>query len=132
MRRLPAVLLTDGFDIKFTEKDMSKRLIDKMVDRFLGWRLPKDFCPDAGVSFKPTKPYEGDGFGNSWWPIGTNLLTADQARQMIEHLLGDEMKPLTEQQAIGIANREVREVGEAVGGNAVIAFVKAVEAKHGI
>lgn len=66
---------------------MEKTQIDKMVDRFLGWKLPKDFCPDAGISFKPTKPYEGDEYGNSWWPIGTNLLTADQARAMIEHML---------------------------------------------
>lgn len=66
---------------------MSKTMVDKMVDRFLGWKLPKDFAPDAGISFKPTKPYEGDEYGNSWWPIGTNLLHAGQARQMIEHLL---------------------------------------------
>lgn len=62
---------------------MNKKQIDKMVDRFLSWKLPKDFCPDAGISFKPTKPYEVDELGNSWWPIGTNLLTADQARQML-------------------------------------------------
>lgn len=68
---------------------MDKAQIDKMVDRFLGWKLPKDFCPDAGISFKPTKPYEGDDYGNSWWPIGTNLLTADQARTMIEHMLAE-------------------------------------------
>lgn len=71
------------------ENDMSKTMIDKMVDRFLGWKLPKDFCPDAGISFAPTKPYEGDELGNSWWPVGTNLLTADQARAMIEYMLAD-------------------------------------------
>ena len=65
-------------------------MIDKMVDRFLGWKLPKDFGPDAGISFKPTKPYEGDELGNSWWPVGTNLLTADQARQMFEHCMAEE------------------------------------------
>lgn len=62
-------------------------LIDEMVNRFLGWKLPKNFGPDAGISFKPTKPYEGDEFGNSWWPIGTNLLTAEQARKMVMHML---------------------------------------------
>lgn len=66
---------------------MGKLDIEKMVSRFLSWKLPKDFCPDAGISFKPTKPYEGDEFGNSWWPVGTNLLTADQARQMFEYVL---------------------------------------------
>lgn len=67
-------------------------LIDKMVDRFLGWKLPKDFYPDAGISFKPSQPYEGDKYGNdSYWPIGTNLFTAEQAREMIKHML--EAKP---------------------------------------
>lgn len=66
---------------------MEKTMIDQMVDRFLCWKLPKDFGPDAGISFKPTKPYEGDDLGNSWWPIGTNLFTAEQAREMIVHML---------------------------------------------
>jgi len=69
---------------------MAKTMVDKMVDRFLGWKLPKDFGPDAGISFNPTKPYEGDELGNSWWPVGTNLLTADQARQMFEHCVAEE------------------------------------------
>jgi hypothetical protein len=38
---------------------MAKTMIDQMVDRFLSWKLPKDFSPDAGISFKPTKP---DGY----------------------------------------------------------------------
>lgn len=50
-----------------------------MVQRFLGWRLPDDFAPDAGVSFRPpSNPHS--------WPIGTNLLTADQAQRMLEHV----------------------------------------------
>lgn len=50
------------------------------VDRFLGWKLPQDFAPDCGISFTPMGHPNG-------WPIGTNLLTADQARQMFEHAL---------------------------------------------
>jgi hypothetical protein len=61
--------------------------VARMVDRFLSWKLPKDFSPDSGISFKPTKPYEGDEYGNSWWPVGTNLLSADQARAMVVHML---------------------------------------------
>lgn len=76
---------------------MAKTMIDKMVDRFLGWKLPKDFGPDAGISFKPTKPYEGDELGNSWWPVGTNLLTADQARHMFEHAVGEDLARLIEE-----------------------------------
>jgi hypothetical protein len=66
---------------------MAHKDIDEMVNRFLSWKLPKDFAPDAGISFRPTKP---DGYDTHWWPIGTNLLTADQAREMIVHLLGGE------------------------------------------
>lgn len=62
--------------------------VDEMVNRFLCWKLPKDFYPDAGISFNPTKPYEGDELGNSWWPIGTNLFHAGQAEDMVRHMLG--------------------------------------------
>lgn len=68
-----------------------KLKVKHMVNRFLGWKLPKDFSPDAGISFNPTKPYEGDELGNSW-PIGTNLFTAEQAKQMIEYLLDEGKK----------------------------------------
>lgn len=53
---------------------------DEMVNRFLNWRLPDDFQPDCGVSF--VKPNH-----HTSWPVGTNLLTAVQARQMLEHVL---------------------------------------------
>lgn len=57
--------------------------IDDAVNRFLGWRLPDDFQPDCGVSFTPlTHP-------NSW-PTGTNLLTATQAREMLEYIFAIE------------------------------------------
>jgi hypothetical protein len=55
--------------------------LDAMVDRFLTWRLPDDFYPDCGISFtKLNHP-------NSW-PVGTNLLTAEQAKAMLLHVLG--------------------------------------------
>jgi len=53
-------------------------VIKEMVNRFLGWRLPEDFGPDCGVSFTPLS------HPNSW-PIGTNLLTSDQAKAMFEY-----------------------------------------------
>lgn len=68
---------------------MDEAQINKMVDKFLSWKLPEHFHPDAGISFTPTKPYAGDEYGNSWWPVGTNLFTADQAREMILHMLRD-------------------------------------------
>ena len=68
---------------------MSEDQIDKAVSRFLGWKLPKDFGPDAGISFKPTKPYDEPG----WWPTGTNLFTAEQAREMFKYALSGESNP---------------------------------------
>lgn len=58
-----------------------------MVTRFLSWKLPKDFAPDCGISFDGRKDDEWNK--NKTWPVGTNLLSADQARAMIMHLLGD-------------------------------------------
>jgi hypothetical protein len=58
--------------------------IAAMVNRFLGWRLPKDFYPDCGITFKHNEawgPYPNN------WPIGTNLFTADQAKAMFEYVL---------------------------------------------
>jgi hypothetical protein len=54
--------------------------VSEMVNRFLGWPLPKTFAPDCGISFKPLGHPNG-------WPIGTNLLTADEAKAMFEHCL---------------------------------------------
>jgi hypothetical protein len=56
------------------------------VNRFLGWRLPKDFSPDSGISFTP---YEDPLL----WPIGTNLFNDDQAKAMFEHCLKDVARP---------------------------------------
>lgn len=63
-----------------------KPKIDKMVDRFLSWQLPKDFAPDCGISFKSTM--DAKGYAPTW-PVGTNLFTAEQARVMIEHMMDD-------------------------------------------
>lgn len=64
---------------------MEKTPIDVMVDRFLTWKLPSDFAPDGGISFDINKCKYGE---NTYLPTGTNLLTATQAKAMIEHLLG--------------------------------------------
>ncbi|MFZ2190023.1 MAG: hypothetical protein WAV48_04545 [Candidatus Magasanikiibacteriota bacterium] len=53
--------------------------VEKMVDRFLQWELPKDFKPDCGISF--------DSQNGQLKPIGTNLFTATQAKKMIENIL---------------------------------------------
>jgi hypothetical protein len=66
--------------------------IEQMVDRFLSWKLPEDFHPDAGISFKPEYNVEYNaklGIPPArHQPIGTNLLTATQAKAMVEHMFG--------------------------------------------
>lgn len=60
------------------------KITDEMVNRFLCWTLPKDFIPDGGISFTPpANPHHA-------WPVGTNLLTAIQAKAMLEHVLSEE------------------------------------------
>lgn len=60
--------------------------IDAMVNRFLMWKLPADFAPDGGISFEPIMG--GIGRTIKREPVGTNLLTATQAKAMIRHILG--------------------------------------------
>lgn len=57
--------------------DASSASIDALVERFLAWPLPASVCCDLCVT-KSTYRFPRSG---------TNLLTADEARQMIEHLL---------------------------------------------
>lgn len=80
---IPKTLLDS---IKMKNKRVSD--IDTMVNRFLAWELPKGFHPDAGISFTPrNRPY--------FWPIGTNLFTASQAKEMFEYCMKDLEKPIT-------------------------------------
>lgn len=66
----------------FTAGDaVSPEVTDEMVGRFLGWKLPKEFHPDAGISFSPPSIPE-------WWPTGTNLFHAAQAKEMLLHAVG--------------------------------------------
>lgn len=62
-------------------------LVDRMVRRFLRWRLPHNFAPDGGIVFE--RPPESTE--NLRWPVGTNLLDAEQARQMVDFMLADEV-----------------------------------------
>lgn len=69
-----------------TRVALSDAQIKHMVNRFLGWRLPENFCPDGGVSFKPTfndhlpVPMRHN-------PSGTNLLDATQALAMVRYMI---------------------------------------------
>jgi hypothetical protein len=51
------------------------KTIDDLVTRFLTWPVPADVYPD-GTPGQPGR-------------TGTNLLTAQQAKDMLAHVLGD-------------------------------------------
>lgn len=63
---------------------MPNAAVKEMTNRFLCWKLPQDFHPDAGISFVPTHFQKGEN-ADLHWPVGTNLLTANQAQAMFEH-----------------------------------------------
>lgn len=50
-----------------------------LVERFLSWPLPQSVCSDLCVT-DPSYKFQRSG---------TNLLTADEARQMIDHLFAN-------------------------------------------
>lgn len=66
---------------------MTDDQIKYMVDRFLMWKLPEHFSPDAGISFKPTFNEHAPGGPQKHQPVGTNLLSADQATAMVRHMI---------------------------------------------
>lgn len=65
---------------------MTDEQIKHMVNRFLMWRLPENFNPDGGITFKAvfnehtTHPMKHE-------PVGTNLLDYGQAEEMIRHMV---------------------------------------------
>lgn len=77
------------------EQPAQKPEVQAAVNRFLGWKLPADFAPDCGISFKRESDYDHPVYGRTKFePIGTNLFTADQARAMLEHVLAGEAPPV--------------------------------------
>lgn len=68
---------------------MTEDQIKHMVDRFLQWKLPEQFHPDAGISFEPR--YNVDNIYG--WPegkhepTGTNLFDATQATEMVRFMI---------------------------------------------
>jgi len=58
--------------------------MNKLVTRFLSWTLPDSVCTD-GQTHRPKAQRS-----TSICPTGTNLLTAIEARAMLDHVLGCE------------------------------------------
>lgn len=65
---------------------MTDELIKYMVNRFLGWKLPANFHPDAGISFKAAFN-EHTAHPMKHEPSGTNLFDADQATAMVRYMI---------------------------------------------
>lgn len=65
---------------------MTDEQIKHMVERFLAWRLPENFHPDAGISFDPIGN-KGMKFEYRREPVGTNLFDYTQAEAMVRHMV---------------------------------------------
>jgi hypothetical protein len=72
--------LIDALQAEQERSEREQKYIPTMVDRFLQWPLPKDFHPNCGVKFSQIH--------DDCWPVGINLFTADQAKAMIEYMMG--------------------------------------------
>ena len=64
---------------------MNADQIKHMTERFLGWKLPENFHPDGGITFKATfnentPPMKAE-------PVGTNLFDYSQAKAMVEYMI---------------------------------------------
>lgn len=70
---------------------MTDEQIKHMVNRFLGWKLPQNFRPDAGISFAAEYNVEYNAQQgrppSRHEPVGTNLLDATQADAMVRYML---------------------------------------------
>lgn len=73
------------------ELSMTEAQIKYMVDRFLGWHLPANFNPDAGIKFDPefNKEYMAARGQPPMRhePTGTNLFDATQAEAMVRYMI---------------------------------------------
>lgn len=68
--------------------NLTPEQIEHMVDRFLRWKLPENFRPDAGISFKPDFN-ENTPWPNKHKPSGTNLFDCNQATEMVKFMIED-------------------------------------------
>lgn len=70
---------------------MTDEQIKYMVYRFLGWRVPEHFRPDAGISFNPEYNVEYNAARGKppalHQPSGTNLFDAAQAEAMVRYMV---------------------------------------------
>ncbi len=65
---------------------MTEDQIKYLVNRFLAWRLPENFNPDAGIRFK-REFNEHTAHPMKHQPTGTNLFDYTQATAMVRHMI---------------------------------------------
>lgn len=70
---------------------VTEAMVKHMANRFLGWKLPDDFFPDAGISFEPEFNAEYMAAQGRppmrHTPTGTNLFDASQALAMVRYMV---------------------------------------------
>lgn len=72
--------------------ELNDEQIAHMVQRFLAWKLPEDFRPDGGITFKAAFNE------HTQWPMrhepsGTNLFDARQAEAMVRYIVAEMPAP---------------------------------------
>lgn len=65
---------------------MTDDQIKHMAERFLSWKLPANFSPDAGIVFNRVSNF-GTPSEYVHQPTGTNLFDYTQAESMVRHML---------------------------------------------
>jgi hypothetical protein len=81
---------------------MTEEQIKHMVQRFLQWRLPENFSPDAGISFEKTYNEKSPFGPMEHKPIGTNLFDAIQAEAMVRHMAEGMSSPIARNNQVEI------------------------------
>lgn len=70
---------------------MTDEQIKHMAERFLMWKLPQPFRPDAGISFEPEFNVEYMAKQGKppmrHEPTGTNLFGYTEAVEMVRHMI---------------------------------------------
>jgi hypothetical protein len=113
------------------EEKTEEVLVKHLVDRFLGWHLPKDFHPDGGIMFRDVYD-NGTAEGGKFEPVGTNLFTAEQAKEMFRFLLEHEDGTSALTTSMSLAYEEGRKVEREIAGEFMTpedgaAYLKALE-----
>ena len=70
---------------------MTEDQIEHMALQFLKWKLPENFRPDAGISFKPEYNVKYMARRGEppmrHYPTGTNLFNYTQAVEMVRYMI---------------------------------------------